>query len=49
MSGSGPTVFSLLKNKNDAEKLYKFLLAEGIKSWLTETVAENKTEVTVGD
>lgn len=42
MSGSGPTVFSLFKNKNDGEKLFKFLLAEGINAWFTETVTDNR-------
>jgi 4-diphosphocytidyl-2-C-methyl-D-erythritol kinase len=38
LAGSGPTFFSLLKDKVEAEKIYKKLLKKGFKAYLAETL-----------
>jgi len=38
LAGSGPTLFSLLKDKTEAEKIYNNLQEQGLESYLTETL-----------
>ncbi len=42
MSGSGPTVFTLLPDGEQAIHLYKSLTGEGYAAWLTETSARRE-------
>jgi 4-diphosphocytidyl-2-C-methyl-D-erythritol kinase len=39
LAGSGPTLFSLAKDKVQAEKIYKHLQQQGLESYLTDTLA----------
>ena len=39
LAGSGPTLFTLVKDKTQAERIYKNLQQQGLESYLTETLA----------
>ncbi len=39
LAGSGPTLFTLVKDKTQAERIYKNLQRQGLESYLTETLA----------
>ncbi len=39
LAGSGPTLFTLIKNKTQAEKVYGCLQRQGLESYLTDTLA----------
>ena len=38
LSGSGPTLFSLVRDRGPAEKLYNSMLAQGLEAYLVQTV-----------
>ncbi|GAI46551.1 unnamed protein product [marine sediment metagenome] len=39
LAGSGPALFTLVKDKAQAEKIYHNLQQQGLESYLTETLA----------
>ena len=39
LAGSGPALFTLVKDKAQAEKIYQRLQQQGLESYLTETLA----------
>ncbi len=43
LAGSGPALFILVKDKVQAEKLYRNLQQQGLESYLTETLAGRET------
>ena len=43
LAGSGPALFTLVKDKAEAEKIYHNLQQQGLESYLTETLAAKKT------
>ncbi|GAJ12118.1 unnamed protein product, partial [marine sediment metagenome] len=38
LAGSGPALFTLVRDKNQAEKIYKNLQKQGLASYLSETL-----------
>jgi len=40
LAGSGPTLFTITKDKAQAEKIYRRLQEQGLESYLAETMAE---------
>jgi 4-diphosphocytidyl-2-C-methyl-D-erythritol kinase len=43
LAGSGPALFTLVKDKAQAEKIYHNLQQQGLESYLTETLAAKET------
>jgi 4-diphosphocytidyl-2-C-methyl-D-erythritol kinase len=43
LAGSGPALFTLVKDKAEAEKIYHNLQQQGLESYLTETLAAKET------
>jgi 4-diphosphocytidyl-2-C-methyl-D-erythritol kinase len=41
LSGSGPTLFSLARDRGHAEELYNSLVAQGLEAYLVQTVARH--------
>jgi len=39
LAGSGPALFTLVKDKTEAEKIYHNLQHQGLESYLTDTLA----------
>jgi 4-diphosphocytidyl-2-C-methyl-D-erythritol kinase len=39
LAGSGPSLFTLVKDKSLAEKIYRHLQRQGLESYLTDTLA----------
>jgi 4-diphosphocytidyl-2-C-methyl-D-erythritol kinase len=39
LAGSGPSLFTLVKDKSPAEKIYRHLQRQGLESYLTDTLA----------
>jgi 4-diphosphocytidyl-2-C-methyl-D-erythritol kinase len=40
LAGSGPTLFTLVRDKVQAEKIYRHLQEQGLESYLTDTLAQ---------
>jgi len=38
LAGSGPALFTLVRGKNQAEKIYENLQKQGLESYLTDTL-----------
>jgi len=43
LAGSGPALFTLVKDKAQAEKIYHNLKQQGLESYLTETLTATET------
>jgi len=43
LAGSGPTLFTLVKDRSQAEKLYANLKKQGLESYLAETIAATES------
>ena len=43
LAGSGPTLFTLVKDRSQAEKLYANLKKQGLESYLVETIAATES------
>jgi len=43
LAGSGPAIFTLIKDRAQAEKIYKNLQRQGLGSYLVETLAANSS------
>jgi 4-diphosphocytidyl-2-C-methyl-D-erythritol kinase len=43
LAGSGPALFTLVKDKAEAEKIYRNLQQQGLETYLTETLAAKET------
>lgn len=42
LAGSGPTLFSISGNRAQAERLYRALVAEGLETYLVQTVVRHE-------